>query len=62
MVNATLLAPRQTLVRIATGRDASDTAFLTNHNGQIMLKSMEVTAVADGGLPNDPVDQLVSIT
>ena len=30
VVDATLLAPRQTLVRIATGRDAADTAFLDN--------------------------------
>ena len=29
VVDATTLAPRQTLVRIATGRDAADTAFLT---------------------------------
>ena len=33
VVDGTLLAPRQTLVRIATGRDAADTAFLDNHNG-----------------------------
>ena len=62
VVDATLLAPRQSLVRIATGRDASDTAFLTNYIGQIMLKNMEVTAVVDEGLPNDSIDQLVSIT
>ena len=35
VVDATLLAPRQTMVRIATGRDASDTAFLDNHKGAI---------------------------
>jgi transglutaminase-like putative cysteine protease len=62
VVDATLLAPRQTLVRIATGRDASDTAFLTNHHGQITLNSMEVTAVVAGDLPNDSIDELVSIT
>ena len=33
VVDATLLAPRQSLVRIATGRDAADTAFLDNHKG-----------------------------
>ena len=37
VVDATLLAPRQTLVRIATGRDAADTAFLDNHKGAIAL-------------------------
>jgi len=62
VVDATLLAPRQTLVRVATGRDASDTAFLTNSHGQITLNNMEVTAAVAGGLPNDSIDQLVSIT
>ena len=33
VVDATCLAPRQTMVRIATGRDAADTAFLDNHKG-----------------------------
>ena len=61
VVDATLLAPRETLVRIATGRDAADTAFLDNHNGEITLNNMEVTAVVDGDLPRDSVDQLVSI-
>src|SRR5438132_11090041 len=37
VVDATCLAPRQTMVRIATGRDAADTAFLDNHGGGINL-------------------------
>ncbi|MDC8981998.1 transglutaminase-like domain-containing protein [Mycobacterium marinum] len=61
VVDGTLLAPRQSLVRIATGRDAADTAFLDNHDGAITLTRMEVTAVVDGELPADSVDQLVSI-
>lgn len=61
VVDATLLAPRQSLVRIATGRDAADTAFLTNHKGTITLDKLQVTAVVDGELPNDSIDQLVSI-
>ncbi|WP_406815747.1 transglutaminase family protein [Mycobacterium sp. M23085] len=61
VVDATLLAPRQTLVRIATGRDASDTAFLDNHKGAITLQRMAVAAVVDGELPRDSIDQLVSI-
>ena len=61
VVDATLLAPRQTLVRIATGRDASDTAFLDNHKGEITLNQLVVTAVVDGDLPADSIDQLVSI-
>ena len=51
VVDATLLAPRQTLVRITTGRDAADTAFLDNHKGAITLNNMEVTAVVEGDLP-----------
>ncbi|PEG40954.1 transglutaminase [Mycolicibacterium agri] len=61
VVDGTLLAPRQTLVRIATGRDAADTAFLDNHRGAIRLSKIEVTAVVDGRLPVDSIDQLVSI-
>jgi transglutaminase-like putative cysteine protease len=61
VVDATLLAPRQTLVRIATGRDAADTAFLDNHRGAINLNWMAVTAVVDGDLPADSIDGLVSI-
>ncbi len=61
VVDATLLAPRQSLVRIATGRDAADIAFLDNHKGSITLTSMMVTAVVDGELPRDSVDKLVSI-
>ena len=53
VVDATRLAPRQSLVRISTGRDAADTAFLDNHRGSINLNSYEVTAVARDGLPID---------
>jgi hypothetical protein len=61
VVDATCLAPRQSMVRIATGRDAADTAFLDNHKGNIALQNMTVTAVADGELPRDSVEQLVSL-
>jgi transglutaminase-like putative cysteine protease len=61
VVDATLLAPRQTMVRIATGRDASDTAFLDNHRGAITLNQLTVTAVVAGDLPRDSIDELVSI-
>ncbi|MDR3663519.1 MAG: transglutaminase family protein [Mycobacterium sp.] len=62
VVDATGLAPRQSLVRIATGRDAADIAFLDNHNGAINLNRIEVTAVTDVDLPIDSVHELVSIT
>jgi transglutaminase-like putative cysteine protease len=61
VVDATCLAPRQSMVRIATGRDAADTAFLDNHEGAITLQNMTVTAVVDGELPKDSVEQLVSL-
>jgi transglutaminase-like putative cysteine protease len=61
VVDATCLAPRQSMVRIATGRDAADTAFLDNHKGSITLKNMVITAFVDGELPLDSVDQLVSL-
>ena len=44
VVDGTLLAPRQSLVRIATGRDAADIAFLDNHKGAITLNKLVVTA------------------
>jgi hypothetical protein len=59
VVDATCLAPRQSMVRIATGRDAADTAFLDNHKGSITLNHMEVRAVVDGDLPRDSVDEMV---
>jgi transglutaminase-like putative cysteine protease len=61
VVDGTLLAPRQSLVRIATGRDAADIAFLDNHSGAITLDKLLVTAVVDGDLPRDSIEQLVSI-
>lgn len=53
VVDATGLAPRQSLVRIATGRDAADTAFLDNHGGDVVLNSYQVSAVVSGDLPID---------
>ncbi|WP_062530622.1 transglutaminase-like domain-containing protein [Demequina rhizosphaerae] len=59
-VDATTLAPRSTLVRIATGRDAADTAFLTTIGEAVELVDMEVTATADA-LPEDDVRAPVAI-
>jgi transglutaminase-like putative cysteine protease len=47
VVDATELAPRQSLLRVATGRDAADTAFLTNFGANTTLTGLEVTAVVD---------------
>lgn len=60
VVDATTLAPRQSFVRITTGQDAADTAFLSIHGGRATLRSMEVTAVADA-LPADDIADVVSI-
>src|SRR4029078_10336117 len=46
VVAATTLAPRSTLLRISTARDAADTAFLSSYGGLVSLESVEVTAVA----------------
>lgn len=59
VVDATRLAPREHLVRIATGRDAADTAFLTTLSGSLTLESVTVTAVADGDLTIDDHDRSV---
>jgi transglutaminase-like putative cysteine protease len=47
LVDATGLAPRPSLLRIATGRDAADTAFLTSHCGTVTLTELTVTATVD---------------
>jgi len=60
VVDATTLAPRSSLLRIATGQDASETAFLSQHWAQVDLKSMQVIAVVDE-LPRDDLHQLVQL-
>ncbi|MCU1480136.1 MAG: transglutaminase [Subtercola sp.] len=60
VVDATALAPRQSLVRIATGRDAADTAFLSNHGGWLALNKLEVTATVDA-LPRDDTRELAQL-
>lgn len=59
VVDSTRLAPRTGLVRIATGRDAADTAFLTNTLADIELLSIDVRAsgvgYADDPGPAEPV-------
>jgi transglutaminase-like putative cysteine protease len=46
LLDATRLAPRASMVRIATGRDASDIAFLSNYWANVSVKKLTVTAVA----------------
>ena len=61
VVDPTHLAPRSSLVRISTGRDAADTAFLSAHHGLVTLLDQEVTAVVDGALPTDDGVALVAL-
>ncbi|EPD86644.1 hypothetical protein HMPREF1529_00172 [Microbacterium sp. oral taxon 186 str. F0373] len=53
VIDATRLANRRSLVRIATGRDAADCAFLSYHGGYVGLQRMRVDACV---LPDDAAD------
>ncbi|MFC8680913.1 transglutaminase family protein [Microbacterium ureisolvens] len=44
VIDATRLANRNSLVRIATGRDAADCAFLSYHGGYVGLQRLRVDA------------------
>src|SRR6187402_237958 len=60
IVDSTRLAPRSGMVRIATGRDAADTAFVTNTLADVQLLSLQVDAHADQPLSDDP-DELIQL-
>ncbi len=55
------LAPRQSLVRIATGRDAADAAFASVNKGIASLDYLEVSATVGGELPVDDRVRAVEI-
>jgi transglutaminase-like putative cysteine protease len=61
VVDATGLAPRPTMLRIGTGRDAADTAFMSVHGGIVDLTGIEVLAVVDQ-LPADPGTEVVTLS
>lgn len=61
VVDATRLAPRQTLLRVSTGRDAADNAFLTSHGSGIRFQTLRVSAIVDGDLPVDDHADLVQM-
>jgi transglutaminase-like putative cysteine protease len=61
LVDATRLAPRHSLVRIATGRDAADTAFSTTLEGAAELVNYSVMAIVLGDLPNDDHGSTVTL-
>ncbi len=61
VVDPTCLAPRSSMLRIATGADAADTAFLTTVAGAAELVYMEVTAIAEPFLPIDDMTERVQL-
>lgn len=61
IIDATCLAPRSTMVRIATGRDAADTAFMTSNRGQVTVTGMEVVAYTDEPLAFDDLTHLTPL-
>lgn len=61
LLDAARMAPRPSMVRVATGRDAADTAFVTVLGGDAELLHTEVTAVVDGDLPVDDHTELFSL-
>lgn len=61
VVDPTYLAPRSSLLRISTGRDTADTAFLSTYHGGVLLRSMRVGAVVDGDLPADDREAAVQL-
>ena len=58
VVDATRLAPRQSMLRISTGRDAADIAFLTNHWADLRMQKLEVLAIVDELPTDDSVQRL----
>jgi transglutaminase-like putative cysteine protease len=61
VADPTCLAPRPAMLRIATGRDAADTAFLTVAGESVELSSLEVTAVTEEALPDDDLTEPVPL-
>lgn len=61
VADATMMAARGSLVRIATGRDAADTAFMTVPRGNVAMGRLEVTAVAEPPTQFEDPAQLVQL-
>jgi transglutaminase-like putative cysteine protease len=55
------LAPRPSLVRIATGRDAADAAFSAVNTGVAEWESLEVSATVGSVLPHDEPSDVVGL-
>jgi len=59
--DATGLAPRSSLVRVVTGRDAADAAFVSVSRGIADLASLVVSATVGGDLPGDDGSMIVEL-
>jgi transglutaminase-like putative cysteine protease len=59
--DATRLAPRGALIRIATGRDAADVALATTLSGRLTMTDLQITAISGSDLPIDDHVSLVSL-
>jgi transglutaminase-like putative cysteine protease len=59
--DATGLAPRASLVRIATGRDAADAAFSAVNSGVIDMEFLEVSATVGSVLPWENQAEIVEL-
>lgn len=60
--DATRLAPRQTMLRISTGRDAADTSFLATLGCELDFLGSTVFATTDAALPVDDGTGLVVLS
>jgi hypothetical protein len=59
--DATGLAPRSSLVRVVTGRDAADTAFADITSGIANLETVQVAATVGSSLPMDDHSHVVEL-
>ena len=58
LLDATGRAPRRSMLRIATGRDAADTAYLASDGSALALTSVRVRAAASELAPEQPTELL----
>ncbi len=59
--DATRLAPRKSMVRIATGRDAADAALVSPIRALIETPEMDLTVTAHPDLPDENWEDLVTL-
>lgn len=61
VLDATRLAPRRSMVRSGTGRDATDVALMTTLGAETGPPSLQVLATADPALPQEDPAELVTL-